>query len=108
MNQIRIDTRQIHSLTDFMRNYKVYIANLKKTRLPEVLTVNGKAELVIMDSQSYQAIVDRLDALEALRDTREIMARYQEDDPISKEEMDRRNRIVDELTAESEKLGLYR
>ena len=108
MSQMRIDTRQIHSVTDFLRNYKVYIANLKKTRQPEVLTVNGKAELVIMDSQSYQDIVDRLDKLEAMRDMREIIARHKNDPPISPEERLRRSLIVDELTAETEELGIYR
>ena len=39
-----LDTREIHSLTDFLRNHKAHVKRLKKTQAPEVLTVNGKAE----------------------------------------------------------------
>ena len=43
---------------------------MKNTRRPVVLTVNGKAELVVQDAVSYQAILDRLarfEAVEAIR-----------------------------------------
>jgi PHD/YefM family antitoxin component YafN of YafNO toxin-antitoxin module len=39
---------------------------MKKTRRPVVLTVNGKAELVVQDAKGYQQILDRLDRLEAV------------------------------------------
>ncbi len=41
-----LDTRHIHSLSDFVRNPKAHVARLKETRTPEVLTVNGRAEVV--------------------------------------------------------------
>ncbi len=69
-----LDTRQIHSLTDFLRNHKAHVARLKETRLPEVLTVNGRAEVVIQDAESYQALLDRLHHLETLAAIREGMA----------------------------------
>lgn len=31
-----------------------------QTHAPEVLTVNGKAEIVIQDAESYQWMIDRL------------------------------------------------
>jgi hypothetical protein len=34
---------------------------------PLVLTINGKAELVVQDAANYQRLVDRLDELEALQ-----------------------------------------
>jgi hypothetical protein len=43
---------------------------MRKTRRPVVLTVNGKAELVVQDAKSYQQILDRLgkfEAVEAIR-----------------------------------------
>ena len=61
-----LDTRQIHSLTDFLRNHKAHVARLKETRMPEVLTVNGRAAVVIQDATSYQALLDRLHHLETL------------------------------------------
>ena len=69
-----LDTRQIHSLTDFLRNHKAHVARLKETRLPEVLTVNGRAEVVIQDAESYQALLDRLQHMETLAAIREGMA----------------------------------
>jgi hypothetical protein len=39
---------------------------MKKTRKPVVLTVNGKAELVVQDAKSYQEILDRLERLEGV------------------------------------------
>ena len=39
---------------------------MKKTRRPVVLTVDGKAELVVQDAESYQEILDRLERFEAI------------------------------------------
>jgi PHD/YefM family antitoxin component YafN of YafNO toxin-antitoxin module len=69
-----LDTRQIHPLTDFLRNHKAYVARLKETQLPEVLTVNGRAELVVQDAESYQHLLDRLHHMETLAAIREGMA----------------------------------
>jgi PHD/YefM family antitoxin component YafN of YafNO toxin-antitoxin module len=43
---------------------------LKETGEPVVLTINGKAELVVQDSASYQRLIelaDRAERMEALR-----------------------------------------
>ncbi|MGK7940400.1 MAG: type II toxin-antitoxin system prevent-host-death family antitoxin [Crocosphaera sp.] len=39
-------TKNIRSLTDFKRNTSELVENIKRTKHPIVLTVNGKAELV--------------------------------------------------------------
>jgi prevent-host-death family protein len=59
-------SQDIHPLTDFKRNTSDFMNRMKKTRRPVVLTVNGKAELVVQDAKSYQQILDRLDRLEAV------------------------------------------
>ena len=69
-----LDTRQIHSLTDFLRNHKTHLARLKETRTPEVLTVNGRAEVVVVDHESYQDLLDRIHHLETLAAIREGIA----------------------------------
>lgn len=66
-----LDTRQIHSLTDFLRNHKAHVARLKETGTPEVLTVNGRAEVVIQDAMSYQDLMNRLHQLETIAAIRE-------------------------------------
>src|SRR5580658_6512971 len=69
-----LDTRQIHPLTDFLRNHKAHVARLKETRAPEVLTVNGKAEVVVQDAASYQLMLDRLHHMETIAAIQEGMA----------------------------------
>jgi hypothetical protein len=69
-----VDTRQIHPLTDFLRNHKAHVARLKETKTPEVLTVNGRAELVVQDVESYQDMLDRLHHMETLAAIREGIA----------------------------------
>jgi hypothetical protein len=43
---------------------------MKKTKAPVVLTVNGKAELVVQGAESYQELWDaknRMDAIEGIK-----------------------------------------
>jgi PHD/YefM family antitoxin component YafN of YafNO toxin-antitoxin module len=61
----------IYSLTDFQRHAKEHIERLKQTGRPEVLTVNGKAELVVQDAAAYQKLLDLLDRAEALEGIRQ-------------------------------------
>ena len=56
----------IHPLTDFLRNHKEHIERLKKAGRPEILTVNGKAELVIQDAESYQKLLEAAERAEVL------------------------------------------
>src|ERR1039458_7293128 len=69
-----LDTREIHPLTDFLRNHKAHVTRLKETHAPEVLTVNGKAEIVIQDAESYQRMIDRLHHMETVAAIQEGMA----------------------------------
>jgi prevent-host-death family protein len=69
-------SRDIHPLTDFKRNTSDFIAQLKQTGEPVVLTINGKAELVVQDAASYQKLMDiaeRSAAVEAVRQSLEEM-----------------------------------
>jgi PHD/YefM family antitoxin component YafN of YafNO toxin-antitoxin module len=50
--------RDIHSLTDFKKNTPEFLQQLKDTGEPVVLTINGKAELVVQDVASYQKLLD--------------------------------------------------
>jgi prevent-host-death family protein len=59
-------SQDIHPLTDFKRNTSEFVNEMKRTRRPVVLTVNGKAELVVQDAASYQGMLDRLARLEAV------------------------------------------
>ena len=62
--------RDIHSLTDFKRNTNEFMRQMKETKPPVVLTVNGKAELVVQDAGSYQAMMERLEQIDAVEGIR--------------------------------------
>ncbi len=38
-----LSVKDVHPMTDFLRNHKTYVARLKETQAPEILTVNGHA-----------------------------------------------------------------
>ena len=61
----------INSLSNFKRNTPEFLRQLKETGHPVVLTINGKAELVVQDTASYQKLLElaerarRMDAIRA-------------------------------------------
>ena len=59
-----ISVQDIRSLTDFQRNTKAHLKRLKATRRPAVLTVNGKAELIVQDAAAFE---DMLDAIRGIQ-----------------------------------------
>jgi PHD/YefM family antitoxin component YafN of YafNO toxin-antitoxin module len=94
-----LDTREIHPLTDFLRNHKAHVTRLKETQAPEVLTVNGKAEVVVQDAASYQLLLDRLRHMETLAAIQEGMA------SAARGELKPAAQVLDEMRA---KYGLSR
>ncbi len=107
-----LDTRQIHSMTDFLRNHKAHVARLKETRTPEVLTVNGRAEVVLLDTETYEDMVEQLQHMRAVAAARVHMAQARKNappqEPLTEAERERRQAVVREIMAETERLGLYR
>jgi prevent-host-death family protein len=62
-----IDLAQdIHSLSDFKRRTTQFVAQMKASGHPLVLTVNGKAELVVQDAASYQRLLQLAEHAEML------------------------------------------
>jgi prevent-host-death family protein len=56
----------IHSLSHFKRKTAELMKRLKKTGNPVVLTVNGKAEVVVQDAAAYQRLRELADKAEML------------------------------------------
>jgi hypothetical protein len=59
MTKIRI--QDIASLTDFHRNSTAHCKRLKLSGRPAVLTVNGKAVLVVQDAAAYQRLLEAVE-----------------------------------------------
>jgi len=56
-----IKPEDIRSLTDFMRNTKTHLRKLKQTGRAELLTVNGKAEVVVQSAAAYQRLLEAVE-----------------------------------------------
>ena len=70
-------TKDIQSLTTFRRKSGQFLKQIKKSKRPVVLTVNGKAEAVVQDAEAYQQLLDiaaRADVYEALRQSADDIA----------------------------------
>jgi prevent-host-death family protein len=59
-------SRDIQSLSTFKRNTNDLISQMKKSGSPMILTVNGKAEIVVQDAISYQQLLEKIDRLETM------------------------------------------
>ncbi len=67
-------SKDICSLSDFKRKTAEFMARMKKSGHPVVLTVNGKAELVVQDAASYQRLLklaEQAEMIKFLRDSRQ-------------------------------------
>jgi len=84
------DLREVRSVTEFQRNLEDYLARLKKKKTPLVLTVNGHAELVVQDAESYQKMLDRLERAETLAAIRRGMEQANRGEGIPLDEAEKR------------------
>ena len=54
-------------MTAFKRDSTGLMKRMKKSGRPLVLTVNGKAEAVVLDAASYRDVAGHLDAIASIR-----------------------------------------
>ncbi len=59
-----VEVEQARSLTEFLRNHRELIGHLRESGAPELLTINGRSELVMQGVEGYHALLDRLDHAE--------------------------------------------
>ncbi|MEH2198434.1 type II toxin-antitoxin system Phd/YefM family antitoxin [Nostoc sp.] len=59
-------SKGINSLSNFKRNTTEFMEQLRETGQPIVLTINGKAELVVQDVESYQKLIELVERLETI------------------------------------------
>lgn len=79
-------TRDINSLSDFKRHTGDYVRRMKSSKKPVVLTVNGKAELVVQDAESYQKLLELAEYNETLSALREALTDVEAGRTLSIEE----------------------
>lgn len=69
-----VSLTDIHSLTDFQRNAKAYLSQIKRSGRPVILTVNGKAAAVVHDAAGYQKLLEAVERAEAIEGIRRGLA----------------------------------
>jgi prevent-host-death family protein len=79
-------SRDIDSLSNFKRNSVAFIDRLKQTGAPVVLTVHGKAEIVVQDAKSYQRLFEAAEQIEAVEGIREGLAYMERGEGIPAQE----------------------
>jgi prevent-host-death family protein len=77
MNTMKL-ARDILSLSTFKRDSSKLTRQMKKTKEPIVLTVNGKAALVVQDAESYQKLLELKDRMETVGILRTRLASLKE------------------------------
>ena len=73
-------TEDIRSITDLKRNTNSILDQIHKTKRPVILTVNGKAEAVLVDASEYEKITNAFNLLKLLAPAEEDLkeGRYSE------------------------------
>jgi prevent-host-death family protein len=85
----------IHTVTEFSRKPAEHIKRLSESKRPEILTVNGKAAVVVQDAETYEKMAELADYAESIQNIRQAMSEQ--------------GRPLDEFTAEFEaKAGITR
>jgi prevent-host-death family protein len=75
LKEIAVDiTKDINPLTEFKRDSARMIARLRETGRPQILTVNGKPSVVVIDAAAWQEMKDQLDYAETVAGIRKGLA----------------------------------
>jgi prevent-host-death family protein len=86
-------TSDIYSVSDFNRKPSEHIKRMQATKKPEVLTVNGKAAVVMVDPESYDRLIKQAELLETIEKVNAAAAAFDRGE----------GRPVEEFFAEFEK-----
>ena len=57
----------IHTVTEFSRKPAEHIKRLSESKRPEILTVNGKAAVVVQDAETYEKMAVLADYAESIQ-----------------------------------------
>jgi prevent-host-death family protein len=97
--------KDIHSLSDFKRNTTDFLQQMRDSGHPVVLTINGKAEMVVQDAASYQKLLDSLDELEAIEGIKRGLADVQAGRTTSVENFEKEFRKKHGIPRRSRRFG---
>lgn len=64
----------IHTVTDFSRKPAEHIRRLMDSKRPEILTVNGKAAVVVQDAETYERMASLAEYAESIQNIRQALS----------------------------------
>ena len=64
----------IHTVTEFSRKPGEYIKRLTESKRPELLTVNGRAAVVVQDAETYEKMATLAEYAESAESIRQAMS----------------------------------
>ena len=64
----------IHTVTDFSRKPAEHIKRLMDSKRPEILTVNGKAAIVVQDAETYERMAALAEYAESIHSIRQALS----------------------------------
>ncbi len=67
MNRPHLD-QDIHPLSEFRARVASFVQQVHRTHRPVVITHRGKSAAVLLDVSDYEALLDRLELVEDVRD----------------------------------------
>ncbi|WP_103654390.1 type II toxin-antitoxin system Phd/YefM family antitoxin [Agarilytica rhodophyticola] len=67
------NSSDIHTVTDFSRKPAEHIKRLNESKRPEILTVNGKAAVVVQDAESYEKMAELAQYAESIQSIRQAL-----------------------------------
>lgn len=81
--QCMFQLEDIRPLTDFQRNAKSHLTRVNKTGRAEVLTVNGRAEAVLIGRKAYEKMQEAMEELAAIKSIQISLKQMAADKTIS-------------------------
>jgi prevent-host-death family protein len=69
----------IYTVTDFSRKPAEHIKRLNESKRPEILTVNGKAAVVVQDAESYEKMAALADYADSILNIRQALTEESRD-----------------------------
>ena len=88
-----IRPEDIHPLTEFLRNHREAVERLRRSGRPEVLTVHGKAAVVVQAADSYQRVLELAERMDAIIGVTEGLDSIDHGEGVSLDEFKRRFRV---------------
>jgi len=68
------NSSDIHTVTDFSRKPAEHIKRLMDSKRPEILTVNGKAAVVVQDAETYERMAAMAEYAESIQSIRQALS----------------------------------